>query len=300
MGREENAVVHYSFENSSPYSSHMVEIFEMPEAKASSAPVTQKSTSKGEPQNPSIYVSVPAYGCILSNQFLTSMIQLHQLCRQKGILVFFDCLGNESLITRARNVLVERFLRSPATHLMFIDADIAFDPRSVLRLLAADKACVTGTYSKKHINWDMVMKKQEEKSPEPVSQQGLDFNLNIQGHKAQAVDGFVKVLDSATGFMMIKREVFAMLREKLPDTIKLCRNDSMGLAIDQYYVYFDCIVDPDSKRYLSEDFTFCRWMQQAGSEIWTDCCSPLGHLGTMAFEGRPEQRLQTKLRAMAK
>lgn len=278
----------------------MVEIFELPKSKptAASKPVAEQVTSQPASvaqDRPSIYVGVPAYACILSNNFLTSMIQLHQLCKQNQIVCYFDCLGNESLITRARNVLVERFLRSPATHLMFIDADICFDPRSVLRLLAANKPCVTGTYSKKHINWGLVRDKQKAKASEPISQQGLDFNLNIAGQQVQAVDGFVKVLDSATGFMLIQRDVFSMLVEKLPGTIKKCVNDSIGLGIQNYRVYFDCIVDPDSKRYLSEDFTFCRWIQQAGGEIWTDLCTQLVHIGTFSYDGCPKQRLPPRL-----
>lgn len=279
---------------------HMVEVFEVPEPKQTAGGIpseasTQAKVPAGASDRPSIYVAVPAYSCILNNQFLSSMINLYQLCKQQGLMVYWDVIGNESLITRARNILTERFLRSPATHLMFIDADIAFDPRSVLRLLAANKPCVTGTYSKKHINWDIIRKKQAEKSSEPINQQGLDFNLNISGTQAQVSDGFVKVLDSATGFMLIQRQVFTMLVEKLPDVIKLVNNDTQGLGISTYRLFFDCIVDPDSKRYLSEDFTFCRRMQQAGSEIWTDVTSPLVHVGTYAYQGAPIQRLPSTL-----
>ena len=42
---------------------------------------------------------------------------------------------NESLITRARNYLVDEFLRAEEfTHLMFIDSDINFNPKDVLSL----------------------------------------------------------------------------------------------------------------------------------------------------------------------
>ncbi len=282
----------------------MVEIFQAPTAtpKAAGTSVTKRAVSQApsQPQNrPAIYCAIPAYACILNNQFLSSLIRLQQLSQQNGIVCYFDILGNESLITRARNVLTERFLSSPATHLMFIDADIGFDPASVLRLLQADKDCATGTYSKKNINWDMIKKKVAENSQEPIYQQGLDFNLNIPSQRAEAINGFVKVLDSATGFMLIKRQVFTTLVQKLPQTIKLVKNDSMGLNINTYRVYFDCIVDPDSKRYLSEDFTFCRWLQQAGMEVWTDITAPLLHVGTMSYDGNPLQRLASLKRAKA-
>lgn len=271
----------------------MVEVFEAPQETAGSPQESKPSSTQPSTDRPSIYVAVPAYGCIMCNQFFIGMIRLYQLCRQQGIVCYFDVLGNESLITRARNVLVERFLRSPATHLMFIDADISFDPQAVLRLLAANKPCVTGTYPKKTVNWSMVQKKLEQKLPEPVHQQGLDFNLNVQQQRVEVVNGFVKVLDSATGFMLIQRSVFQMLLEKLPQHIKKVRNDTMGLNINTYHVFFDCIVEPDTRRYLSEDFTFCRWVQMAGGEIWTDVASPLMHFGSYVFQGDPKQRIKS-------
>ena len=59
-----------------------------------------------------------------------STVGLLNLGRDLGFTVSLNLLGNESLITRGRNILVSRCLdESAATHLLFIDADIGFDPR---------------------------------------------------------------------------------------------------------------------------------------------------------------------------
>jgi hypothetical protein len=44
-------------------------------------------------------------------------------------------LGHEPLIPRARSFLADEFLRSDASHLFFIDADIGFDPKAVITML---------------------------------------------------------------------------------------------------------------------------------------------------------------------
>ena len=68
-----------------------------------------------------------------------------------GLLMEF--LFNESLITRARNLLTHNFLNSQASHLFFIDSDIKFSANDVLSMISADKDVICGVYPKKEINW---------------------------------------------------------------------------------------------------------------------------------------------------
>ena len=51
------------------------------------------------------------------------------------------------------------------------------------------------------------------------------------------------------------------------------------------YALFDCIIDPDSKRYLSEDYTFCRRWQQMGGDVFLDPRTALNHVGHYTFRG---------------
>ena len=66
-----------------------------------------------------------------------------------GINFRITTLRNESLVTRARNILTAMFLESDCSHLMFIDADIEFDAESILRALAYDKPIMAAAYPKK-------------------------------------------------------------------------------------------------------------------------------------------------------
>lgn len=237
----------------------------------------------------SVYLATPCYGCQVTNSYAASLIALQALCVKKGVPLQVDFIGNESLVERARNVLVERYLKySDYSHFLFIDADIGFDPNSVFRLLDFDQDVVSAVYPKKSIDWAKVKEKLRDGDPEDVRQMGLDFNINVQGD-TEIVDGFVRVLDTATGFLMIKRRVLERMREAYRGEL-FAVNDIMGQNIDNYVAMFACMIDPDTKRFLSEDYSFCRRYQQIGGEIWADLLTPLSHTGTNMFRGDVRER----------
>ena len=236
-----------------------------------------------------LYVATPAYGCQVQTAFASSLLQLQGACFAKGIEISVDLLGNESLVPRGRNILVARFLKSTATHLLFIDADIAFAPDAVLdRLLPADKDVITGVYAKKAIDWNAV--KAHKNPQEPLQSAGLDYNINVAPGTNTVTDGVVRVLDSATGFMMIKRRVIEDMYKEYADTL-WCKNDIQGsTGVDCYCAIFDCLIDEDSRRYLSEDYAFCRRFQKMGGEIYADISFPLCHIGAHTFSGDVRER----------
>jgi hypothetical protein len=86
-------------------------------------------------QKKSIFVAANIWWA-KSRTLYESMLDLQGLCVQYGINIKFSFLFNESLITRARNYLVDEFLhRSDCTHLLFIDSDIHFKAQDVLACL---------------------------------------------------------------------------------------------------------------------------------------------------------------------
>lgn len=254
---------------------------------------TTGTTDTGDGQKPSVFLAVPCYGCCMTTLFLMCVLRLQAELAKKGIDLEFEWLGNESLVPRARNILAARFLQSKATHLLFIDADIGFQTSAVVRLLEADKDIATAVYPKKAFDWEVIQAKLREKSTEPTHMMGLDYNINLEGERATVVNGFVPVLDAATGFMLIKREVLERMNEVYAEELT-CKNDLPGRGnpgyVENYVALFDCMIDPDTRRYLSEDYGFVRRAQKAGYKIHADIASPLCHVGQYIFQGDLRQR----------
>lgn len=238
-----------------------------------------------------LYVATPAYGCKMNAAFVACLLQLQGECMRRGVSMACQLLGNESLVQRARNILIEQFHQSEAEFLLFLDADLAFSPLQILdRLLPFARkhrdAVVTGVYPKKAYDWSRV----DKDSKEPLNAQTVDFNINIVDKDAAIEDGFVKVLDSATGCMMIPREVVTKMKDAFPDLE--CVNDiNPGKhPVSKYVAIMDVMIDPVSKRYLSEDYAFCRRFQQIGGEIYVDIASGMCHIGTHNYEGDIRER----------
>jgi len=98
-----------------------------------------------------IFLGMPMYGGMLSESTLHGLLELQNYTRNSGIEMRVQTMGNESLITRARNTIVSMMMDQTdfaASHLLFIDADIGFHWQNIERLLCADKDVVCGIYPK--------------------------------------------------------------------------------------------------------------------------------------------------------
>lgn len=240
----------------------------------------------------SIFLATPMYGGMNHGLYMKSCLDLQNLCIQYGIDLKFSFLFNESLITRARNYLVDEFLhRSNCTHLLFIDSDICFNPHDVMAMIALDKDVIGGPYPKKAIKWKNV-KKAAQKNPD--IDPGLlekvtgDYVFNpVRGTAQFSVSDPLEVLEIGTGFMLVKREVFKKFEEAYPQ--QRYKPDHVGQAHfdgSRYiHAYFDTVIDKASERYLSEDYMFCQWWRNIGGQIWLCPWVRTQHIGTYHFQG---------------
>jgi hypothetical protein len=248
-----------------------------------------------------IFIATPCYGGQLTEAYFRSTIRLLTFCNQHQIPIAFGTIANESLVTRARNVLVAYFLQSDFTRLMFIDADIEFQVEDVIKLIAHNKDVAVGAYPKKGVNWQRIREsvrlKDDAYNDQQIASFGSDYAINFKfinrDAKQIAIEnGLIRLHDGATGFMMIKREVIDKMIVAYPD---LKYNNDLNTPPElnpHFYAFFDTMIDPKDRRYLSEDYTFSRRWQDIGGEIWLDPSISLNHYGSFNFQGNPQQIIQ--------
>lgn len=274
-----------------------VKVVNVPPLAPAAPPADQvhhKTISIAELQKNKLFIATPCYGGQLTEPYFKSILRLVFFCDKQSIPLHFATIANESLITRARNTLVAFFLNSDCTHLFFIDSDIEFNVEDVIKLIAADKDVVVGAYPKKGINWDTV-KKYVEMTPNATpadigvagSEYAINFNFTGKDFQVNVEDGLISLKDAGTGFMMIKRHVLEKMMVQHPE-LQYNNDINVDKALDKYtYALFDTIIDGDARRYLSEDYTFCRRWQNMGGQIWLDPSIVLNHYGSYAYRGNP-------------
>ena len=245
-----------------------------------------------------LFVATPMYGGMAHGMYVKASLDLQALMSKYGVETRFSFLFNESLITRARNYLVDEFLRSDCTHLLFIDSDVHYNPQDVVALLALDKEVIGGPYPKKAINWNniaLAARKHPDLAPQELENLVGDYVFNVvKGTQQFSVTEPLEVLEIGTGYMMVKREVFPILEEKYPQL--RYKPDHVGQAHfdgSRYiHAYFDTVIDTldsatggGSDRYLSEDYMFCQLWRKTGGSIFLCPWMKTQHIGTYPFTG---------------
>jgi len=258
-----------------------------------------------------LMVATPCYGGLTTALYTQSMLKLQSECSRYKIEMVLLAITNESLITRARNDLVYHFLkhkdaRGVFEYIMFIDADIQFEADHVIRLIVHNKDIVTGAYPMKLINYNNIENKalpvttlvklttEYAINPKFTEEDAERARSSDQPERItlQVKNRLIEVLDAGTGFMLIKRGVLEQMITAFPeikyvrDMTSLNADGSIDRTTDTQYALFDGSIDEESRRYLSEDYTFCRRWQKIGGRIWTDPEIVLNHVGTHVFRGR--------------
>ena len=239
-----------------------------------------------------LFIATPMYGGMCNGPYTKSLIDLNTVCMRYGIQVQNFFLFNESLITRARNYLVDEFMRSDFTHMMFIDSDIDFNPMDVIALLALDKPVAGGPYPKKTIAWEKVYDAAKlglaDDNPNHLEHYSGDYVFNVAAGTTEIkMDEPVECLEIGTGFMMVRRDTFEKFREAYPDfSYKPDHNRTVAFdGTREIHMFFQALIDPDSKRYLSEDYMFCQWCRKIGISVFLCPWMQLKHAGTYIFGG---------------
>jgi len=227
-----------------------------------------------------LVVGTPMFGGMCCSQYVSSLIGLKEAMMQHGHQMTPIFVGNESLIPRARNLLAHLFLKTDASHLLFMDADQEFRPNDVALMLKADKDIITGIVPMKGINWEGVEKgiKAKKKPYEPFT--GI-FNFQpLDKHKMKDVKTPFEIKYGGSGFMLIKRQVF----EQMIPTTDFYTNGGATIGKAKVYNFFK--VENIGEELLSEDYSFCQKYRTMGGKIWAAPWCEVGHFGSYCFRGR--------------
>ena len=236
------------------------------------------------PENPvHLVVGTPCYRGQVTSAYFSSVLKLQEVCRTEGMALSFLMPDGDNLVQRARQDIVADFMAiRGATHLLFIDADIGFEPAQVFRLLGFKTEVAAAAYPLKNIDWGKV-RIAVLAGWEKLESAGLHYVLEVV-QPPQIRDGFIKALSTGTGFLLLRRSALTALMEHYPE-LRYSRDKGGTEAASWAYALFNCLIDGVDGPYLSEDYSFCRLWTRMGGEIWVDLKSQLNHVGQAAFVG---------------
>jgi len=207
-----------------------------------------------------LVVATPCFGGQVSTLYVNSIFALQRAVRSLSNVRFkIELRDGDALITRARANLMTSFLDDPA-----------------------------GVYPIKRVNWEKAQRAFAVGRPN-VPAASLDYVLEINDPDHVAVvNGFTRVRYAGTGFLMIRRHVFEKMCAH-PDYAPLQflrehSHDALAGSPNRFAL-FECMIDPATGTYLSEDFAFCKRWTDIGGEIWADLQSCLDHVGPSVFRG---------------
>jgi len=234
-----------------------------------------------------LVVGTPCYGRQVTDLYAASILKLLLACQQRDIRFAVQMSGSDALITRARQNIVGNFLANQeATHLLFIDSDIGFEPDQAFRLLDFGAPVSAAIYPLKKLDWRKVASSAAG-FRSPLESASLTYTVGFrEGRPDVQRDGFARVQFAATGFMLLQRDALISMIEHYPELrYKYDHRPGDTQAESPWRsALFNCMID-ETGAYLSEDYSFCRRWTEMGGEIWIDLKSKLVHVGTMEFRG---------------
>ena len=214
------------------------------------------------------------------------------LCQKNNVKFEFFSQPIDSLISRSRNVCACKFLKSTCTHMLFVDADIVFNPRDVFKLVLADKEVIAGVYPKKSISLeDIQSNAHRSTSIRDLFEKCGNYAVTDLPGSNNPREGIQQVYEVPTGFLLMKRIVFSSMLDFYPDDLEYT-NDIGAYAKCAFdgkmYNFFPTGLKDG--RLLSEDYGFCSLWRDMGNKLYADFSIKLTHIGQMYYYGNPSNK----------
>ena len=234
---------------------------------------------------PKVYIATPCYDS-MRVETTVSLIDTFSTLGRSGVECKFKSIKS-SLVTHGRNLLTCGFLDSGFDYMLFVDADVEFEPEAVARMLVPKKDIICTPYRVKEESIKYAVKF---KDPDFIKIEPFDL---------------VEIEEGPAGLMMIKRVVFERLMDKRPDLrinfdepTRMKMNKEIGAtedAIARYmYNFWDTTFRLDTGEWKGEDLSFCALAKGAGFKIYANLDSGTTHHGSWGFQGKFGDSLKKK------
>ena len=240
----------------------------------------------------SLFIATPCYGGQVNVFFMESIINLIFECKAKNIQCSFFQIPFESLIPRARNVCASAFIKSKCTHMIFIDSDIEFRAADVIQMISTNVDLIGGSYPTKNINnklFEKICNENRKDSFRNIVSKSVNYtSKKIKSAVTNENKRKIECEYIATGFMLIKQNVFIKIINQCGETIKYTNDipayNQYSINNELYDFFQSKVID---KKYVSEDYGFCKLWDSVGGKIYTDLTVKLNHIGNMTYYGNP-------------
>jgi hypothetical protein len=234
-----------------------------------------------------IMICTPVHSDV-SIHYMKACLDLQKECILNKIKITFQ-LMKSSLVTQGRNLCASAFMNSDAEYMLFIDSDVEFTTRSVMRLMKSPHDVSLIPYPIKQKTDAKFRKDFETRPDDDINTMGHLFPIEIPDTKdIRPVDGYIEVIKGPTGMMMIKKSVFEKLKEHYKELVIKQKTLMNGELIDRpnYYNFFDTYWSPSKKTYMGEDFYFCQLWRAIGGKIFALCDEEISHIGEYKYTGK--------------
>jgi len=216
---------------------------------------------------PNLKILTPCYGGQVTAGYFHSMMNFFPYAMENGIPFSVETMPNCSLISLGRDIMLGRALEDDSwTHIMWIDADLRFEPQCIHSMVLNDKDIIGGFYPKKGLPIDYAS------SPTP----GGEDDENV-----------FETIYVATGFMLIKREVITAMLEHYGDELTFSYQGS-----NNYVDLFAPLIQKENNNlYLTEDYAFCYRAKALGFKCFMSKLFELPHTGQFEFSAENEKEI---------
>jgi hypothetical protein len=261
---------------------------ETPAAARPRAVVTGRVAARAAAPAVNIAIATPAYGQTFYTSYVESLVRLTRAMERRGWASSFASVSYAD-VAESRNFLLTRWLdKTTATHLLFIDADMGFDPQLVLDMVAFDKPLVGVVAPRRQVDLERYGRLIGEGRPAGEAlARAHDFIVRRTARgAAPGRNGFIEVEGCGAGVLLIQRACIAHMLERMPQLsdAQAKKHNPLAKDLDRLIRAFDPLTVDGAR--LSEDFSFCARWKECGGEVWANIAHEITHVGLFRYRGR--------------